>query len=84
MPFFIIQLYATDKGISAKSSFWLLAVMNLSSAAGRVLPNYIADRYGNLQVLIPCTFLSGVLVYCLPACETRAALLVEAALYGFF
>ena len=43
VPFFYIQSFALDLGISADMAFYLLVIMNASSLFGRLLPNWLAD-----------------------------------------
>lgn len=43
IPFFYIQSYALDLGVSTSMAFYLLSIMNASSLLGRLLPNWLAD-----------------------------------------
>ena len=44
IPFYYIPDYALDNGMSAKTSFYMLSVMNAAGFFGRVLPNWMADK----------------------------------------
>jgi MFS family permease len=83
-PFFYIQSYAIDTGITdANVGFYLLAILNGASVFGRIAPNIIADRLGPFNVVIPCTFATGILGICLMATKSVASVIVVAVLYGF-
>lgn len=43
IPFFYIQNYALDLGVSTSMAFYLLSIMNASSLLGRLLSNWLAD-----------------------------------------
>lgn len=59
-PAFYIQLFARTHGLEANLSFYSLAIMNAASVFGRVLPNWAADRWGKLEVFVPCATLGGM------------------------
>lgn len=44
IPFFFIQEYALNLGVSTDMAFNLLSIMNAANILGRFLPNFIADR----------------------------------------
>lgn len=58
-PAFYIQLFARTHGIAGNLSFYSLAFMNAASVFGRVLPNWAADRWGKLEVFLPCATIGG-------------------------
>ena len=84
-PFFYVQSYVIQTGIMDPDlAFYLLAILNAASTFGRLIPNYIADRAGPLNVITPCAFMTGILQFCLLATHSRAAVIAIIALYGFF
>lgn len=84
VPFFYIQSYAIQTGIMTPDlGFYLLSVLNAASTFGRLIPNYVADRVGPFNVMIPCTFLSGVICICLIPAHSTGAVFALAALFGF-
>ncbi|KAF7342228.1 Riboflavin transporter MCH5 [Mycena venus] len=83
-PYFYLQLYAVDKGIDANIAFYVLAIMNAGSVGGRILPNFVADRVGPYNMLIPCLAISSALTFSIFGLKTCAAVIVFAALYGFW
>lgn len=44
VPFFFIQEYAIQLGVSKDMAFNLLSIMNAANVFGRFVPNYVADR----------------------------------------
>src|SRR5438046_93695 len=61
-PFFYVQLYSLETGITGTAlSFYLLSILNATSVFGRILPNMLADRWGPLNVIVPCAFLTGMM-----------------------
>lgn len=84
-PFFYIQSYAIQTNITNPNlAFYLLAILNAASTFGRVIPNFIADRVGPFNVIIPCTLLTGVLCLCLIPTISIGPVIAIAVLYGFF
>jgi len=83
-PYFYLQLFSIEKGIDPNIAFYSLAVMNAAALPGRILPNILADRYGPYNVLIPCTVMCAVLMFCMFAITTVTGMIVFAIFYGFF
>ncbi|EMD35187.1 major facilitator superfamily protein [Gelatoporia subvermispora B] len=85
IPFFYIVSYGTDNGMSAETGFYMLAMLNAGSVAGRLAPPRLADSIGRFALLIPCAFLAGLssLVFWAYA-RSLPSLMMFAALYGFF
>ncbi|PGH19204.1 hypothetical protein AJ80_04175 [Polytolypa hystricis UAMH7299] len=78
-----IQPYAIKNKIMSKdTAFYLVAILNGSSFFGRVFPNYLAGFVGPVNVLIPMTFLCGVLPLCWVGIYTEPGLIVLVILYG--
>lgn len=85
MPFFYAQVYAIDEHITNENlAFYLLAIMNSTSVFGRIIPNWMADKLGPFNVVVPCTLISGVLAFCFIAVKSTAGIIVLMAFYGFF
>ena len=68
-PVYFISTYARTLGYSAAAGANFIALSNGTSAGGKVLLGYIADRCGRLNVLLLCTLLSAAstLVLWLPS-----------------
>jgi predicted MFS family arabinose efflux permease len=61
IPFFYVEVDALSLGISEDMLFYVLTIMNAASIPGRVFPAYLADRVGNLHIIIPAVLLSGII-----------------------
>lgn len=59
VPPFYIQLFSELHGINKETSFYALSIMNVTGMLGRIIPNYLADRFGVLNVYIPCLATAG-------------------------
>jgi predicted MFS family arabinose efflux permease len=81
--FFYLGTFARDQaGIS--EPIYLLMILNGVGIFGRIMPNIVADKWtGPLNILIPLSIASSLLVYCWAAIETAAGLYVFAVIYGF-
>ncbi|KAJ2973369.1 hypothetical protein NQ176_g6650 [Zarea fungicola] len=80
-----IQPWAIQQGIAGQDlGFYLLAMINAASTLGRVTPNFLADRYGPLNILFPAAAISSIMAFCLIAVDSTAGVIVLAILYGFF
>lgn len=84
-PFFYTQSYAISTGIMEQSlANYLFAILNAASIFGRILPNFIADRVGALNVLLPCTLAASILAFSWLAIDSSAGLIIFCVFYGFF
>lgn len=82
VPVFYVSSYAIDHGVSPQMPFYLLAALNGASLFGRVIPSYLADRYGHYNVAIIATLASAVAGFCWAA-TSLGGLVVLSLLYGF-
>ncbi|RSM04504.1 hypothetical protein CDV31_009992 [Fusarium ambrosium] len=83
--FYYLAAYARDVlGVSFTKSLDVLLVLNGTGAIGRVIPNYIADRYGCLTVQIPLALVTGAMMYCWAAIKSTTGLFIWAAIYGIW
>lgn len=72
-------------GISQQDSINLLLIINGVGLFGRLIPNYLSDRYfGPLNSIIPFVFCAALLLYCWAAVTSHAGLIAFAVVYGFF
>ncbi|KAL5639396.1 hypothetical protein ACGC1H_006789 [Rhizoctonia solani] len=84
LPIFYIQLFAVVHGIDETLAFYSLAILNAASIFGRTIPNFIADKLGPFNLLIPCSAISGALIFAMFGIKSTGALIVFSILYGFF
>lgn len=84
-PVYYLQPYAIEKGITtAQFGFYLLPILNAASVPGRIVPNYVADYAGPLNILTPCALITGILALCWIGVHDLSGTIVFAVMYGFF
>ncbi|KAG9779526.1 MFS-type transporter dbaD [Exophiala dermatitidis] len=84
-PIYYIQTYAIQEHITTEHlAFYLLPILNAASVPGRIIPNFIADRTGPLNALIPCALMTAVLAFVWIAVKNLGGTIVFALLYGMF
>ena len=85
-PYFYARSYAREQlGISDEASFNLILIINSVGIPGRVVPNYLADRYfGALNVHIPFVLITGALILSWIGVRSPTGYYVWVAIYGFW
>jgi hypothetical protein len=83
VPFFFIQEYALQLGVSKDMAFNLLSIMNAANIFGRFVPNFIADRYGGVNTLLPLSVACIATLCLLPLAQTLNSLIAISIVYGF-
>ncbi|KAF7860283.1 hypothetical protein EAF04_008411 [Stromatinia cepivora] len=84
IPFYYISSYAMDENImSSNSAFYMLSTINAASIFGRIIPNYFADKFGPLNIIIPGTLIASVVAFSWTGIHSVGGLVVFAILYGF-
>ncbi|EED79152.1 predicted protein [Postia placenta Mad-698-R] len=83
-PYFYLQLWANLHGISSAFSFYTIAILNAGSIFGRLLPNRLADSFGQFNLICTVSVVSSALLFALFGVKSEAAVIVFAILYGFF
>jgi MFS family permease len=82
IPFFYVEVDALSLGVSDNMSFYMLTIMNAASVPGRVFPAYLADKLGNLHIIIPAVLLSGIVALAWIAVTDGGSLLALSVLFG--
>lgn len=81
--FFYIGSYARNVlGATYQQSINLLLVVVSMGFLFRIIPPYIADKFGVLNVLIPFAFMSGIMMFGWIGIHSIGALYAFAAIYG--
>lgn len=82
--FFYIGSFArTVVGLPYSQSINLILVLNGLGFLGRLLPNYLADRYtGPINQMVPVTFATATIMYTMIAVDSSTGLYVWACFYG--
>ncbi|KAI5359704.1 Putative major facilitator superfamily, MFS transporter superfamily [Septoria linicola] len=82
-PIFYISVYATSLGFSEGFAFYLISILNGASLFGRILPGFIADRYGHFNILVLASVSSGLVVFCWTTATSIPGLVIWTIAYGF-
>lgn len=83
--FFYIQLFSEMHHLSSLDfSPYLVTLLNVGSVFGRIVPNYLADKLGSVNVAIACAAVSAVLLYGWLGIHNLAGVVVFTLLYGMF
>ena len=85
IPIFFLQSYAeTTAHINPQLSFFIVSIINAGSLPGRVIPNMIGAKMGELNVLTGIVTCAAILAFCWIAVKSSTAgIIVFALLYGF-
>lgn len=73
---------ALEPPLSYSDSLNLLILLNGVGIVGRLVPNYVADRIGAVNVFIPTSLVTSALVFCFMAVTSAAGLYAWIVLYG--
>lgn len=68
------------------TAYALIPILNAAAIPGRLLPGYIADRYGRLNVMTLTAVVCAVLTFALwlAGSASHAAIIAYTALFGFW
>ncbi|EMR62706.1 putative mfs monocarboxylate protein [Eutypa lata UCREL1] len=84
VSFFYIAFYGQANGwMTGTLALYLLPILNSASAVGRVLPNWLADKIGPINVVIPGSLIIGVILLCNLAVANAGGLICTALFFGF-
>ena len=82
---FYTSYYAHATGSTNGSlAFYLVPIMNAGSVFGRILPNWLSDWVGPLNVMCPGALIMGILLLCYLAATNVGGIVVCTLLFGFF
>ncbi|KAI1463995.1 MFS general substrate transporter [Daldinia caldariorum] len=85
VPFFYLQLFALRRGIaSADLAAYLVTLLNAGSVFGRILPNFVADYLGSMNMLAAMTLGASVLAFGWLGVDDLGGTITFALLFGFF
>jgi MFS family permease len=83
--FFYVQIYALEKHITNENlGFYLLSILNTASILGRIVPNFIADKTGALNIIVPCAWISALVIFCFISVSSVAGIIILILIFGFF
>ncbi|KAH7103229.1 major facilitator superfamily domain-containing protein [Auriculariales sp. MPI-PUGE-AT-0066] len=84
LPIFFMQVFAELNGIDTNLAFYLLSILNAASVFGRIVPNFLADRFGCFNLLTSVSSCAAILIFVFPLATSKGSIIVFALLYGFF
>jgi len=61
-----------------------VAILNAASVIGRITPNFLADKFGPLNLLAIMCAGSGIMCFAVFGAGTQGGLIAVAILFGFF
>jgi MFS family permease len=85
LPFNFIPLEGQALGMSGELSIYSIVILNAVSVLGRIIPGFLADKFGRFNMMMVCTTMSAILTLAvwLPG-RSIAASLCFSAFFGFF
>ncbi|KAJ5921447.1 monocarboxylate permease mch4 [Penicillium verhagenii] len=82
--YYFISLYATEvAGANENLANYMLPILNAGSFLGRLIPNWLAGRYGLMNVQIIFGVISAGLAFALLGIKTPGGVIAFAVVYGF-
>ena len=61
-----------------------LAILNGSSAIGRIVPNLVVNQYGVTNAIVICSMCCAILIFCILAVKGVVGIILFGSIYGFF
>ncbi|KAL1664908.1 major facilitator superfamily domain-containing protein, partial [Schizophyllum commune] len=83
-PNFYMQLYAELHGVNEQLCFYSFAILSFASIFGRILPGWMADRWGAAEVFVPSLGVVGEWGFAMFGCGHPAGLVIFALIFGYF
>ncbi|KAK0212235.1 MFS general substrate transporter [Desarmillaria ectypa] len=80
---FYLQLFSQTHGVDPNFLTWTLPILNAGAVFGRFMPNFLADKYGPLNVIIPSGIISAGMLWALLGVRTIAGVALFGLVYGF-
>ncbi|OTB17567.1 hypothetical protein K445DRAFT_10268 [Daldinia sp. EC12] len=85
VPFFYLQLFALRHGIASDDlAAYLVTLLNAGSVFGRILPNFVADYLGSMNMLAAMTLGASILAFGWLGVHDLGGTITFALLFGFF
>jgi predicted MFS family arabinose efflux permease len=82
-PFYYIATYGLEHGMSTQLAYYTVAILNSTSFFGRVIPGFLADKFGVFNIVIQVAISTSILEFCWIATSSNAGIIAFAAVYGF-
>ncbi|KAF4247759.1 hypothetical protein CNMCM8980_006982 [Aspergillus fumigatiaffinis] len=84
VPYFFIVSFAIQKiHMGGDLAFYTLSIVNAGSLLGRIIPGFLADRFGRLNMLVCVYAANSIMLLTWIRITTAAGLIAWAAVFGF-
>ncbi|KAJ5171651.1 hypothetical protein N7492_004244 [Penicillium capsulatum] len=84
VAFFYVPYFGeASKWTTGSQALYLLPILNAASSIGRVLPNWLADKVGAVNVIIPGSALIGIVLFCNLEVHNTAGGICTTVFFGF-
>ncbi|CAL1704013.1 unnamed protein product [Somion occarium] len=83
-PLFYLQLNAITHGLDVTFAFYAVAILNGVSVIGRILPTFVAARFGVINMLAFCMYSCSILVFGLLGVKTVGGTVAFSVIFGLF
>ncbi|KAJ7449417.1 major facilitator superfamily domain-containing protein [Mycena galericulata] len=80
---FFLPSYGALHGFDANMTFYSVSVLNAASLFGRIVPGFLADRWGCFNMMVATALASAILTFASIAARNEASVLIIGVLYGF-
>ncbi|KAJ7320838.1 monocarboxylate permease-like protein [Mycena albidolilacea] len=80
---FFLPSYGALHGFDANMTFYSVSVLNAASLFGRIIPGFLADRWGRFNMMVFTVLVSAILTLASIKARNEASILVIGVLYGF-
>ena len=83
-PLFYAVEYGLFHGMDAALAWRQVAIINAASFFGRLIPNFLGDRLGRINMSVVCYTVCAVLCLCWTSATSTAGITIWNIVYGFF
>ncbi|ODV92646.1 hypothetical protein CANCADRAFT_1237 [Tortispora caseinolytica NRRL Y-17796] len=85
IPLFYIEVYCnTIPGFQGNDlAQYMVSITAAGSILGRIIPNYLADKFGGLNMMIPGALMASILCFAWIGIKNVAGMIVFGILYGY-
>ncbi|KAM7215912.1 MFS general substrate transporter [Rhypophila decipiens] len=84
VSFFYTAYYGeSNEWLTGNVALYLVVIINAGAIVGRVVPNWLADKIGPMNVAVPGSLLIAVVLLCNLAVSNRAGIICDALFLGF-
>jgi len=82
-PNYYIQTFAGTRGYPENILTYIVSIQNAGSFFGRLIPGFLADQFGMLNVMVFASTAGSIMVFCWLSVSGNASLVIWGLFYGF-